>query len=123
MPNPDLPIVVEDHSDKVYHSGAYFFLFLLWFTFFKNRYFSSQQFDYKYGLKDIFRYNRSVALGAAALCFLIGIIIELAQGYLSSSRSMDFYDVVANTVGILFAALFLIAITYFWLGTEKSKAF
>lgn len=121
--NPDLPIVIEDHSDKVYHGGAYFLLFLTWFPFFKTRYFLVQQLELKYGLTDLFRFNRSIAIGTGILCFLIGVLIEFAQGYLAQNRTMDFYDVVSNTIGILFAAILMIAITRFWLGTEKSKAF
>ncbi|MGB5982743.1 MAG: VanZ family protein [Nonlabens sp.] len=122
-PNPDLPVVMEDHSDKIYHGNAYFLLFFAWYSFFKNRFFSVQQMKSKYVVRDLFRFNRSIAIGTGVLCFSVGVIIELAQGYLAQNRSMDFYDVIANTVGILFASLILKAITHFWLGTNKSKAF
>ncbi|BAO55144.1 hypothetical protein NMS_1135 [Nonlabens marinus S1-08] len=36
---------------------------------------------------------------------IIGGLIELGQGYFSEYRSMDVYDMMANTVGIIIAAL------------------
>jgi len=121
--NPDVPIVFEDHTDKIYHFVAYFLLTLSWFLFFKNRYLSTQ-FSFKtMTWNNLFYFERSIIIGAAALCFVIGAMIELAQGYLVINRSMEWDDLLANTVGILFAVLILFLIDKLLVKSSKKNAF
>ncbi len=75
-------------SDKYLHVFAYFVLSCVW-------YFSLQE-KIK---KPIFRYT------LISLIILYGIILEVLQGGITSYRTADLYDVLANTTGILLASL------------------
>ncbi|AJR03173.1 VanZ family protein [Siansivirga zeaxanthinifaciens] len=87
------PKVDISFFDKIFHSITYLVLTLLWFsTFFFN-----------------FNYKRSKALlYAAGFSSVFGIIIEVLQGVLTVNRSADIYDVLANSLGVLLAGLFII---------------
>ena len=54
------------------------------------------------------------------LAFIYGIIIEILQGELTTSRSADFKDVLANSVGILIGIL-LVFLAKPQLNALKSK--
>ncbi len=41
------------------------------------------------------------------VCFLYGLLMEVLQFLLTSYRSLELYDVFANTSGIIFAVLLL----------------
>ena len=47
----------------------------------------------------IFRTKRAWALSAVGLIFL-GIAMEFAQGFLTTTRMMDWHDALANTMGV-----------------------
>ena len=47
----------------------------------------------------LFRQKRTWILNAVALIFL-GIAMEFAQGYLTTTRMMDWHDALANTIGV-----------------------
>ncbi|WP_298882573.1 VanZ family protein [uncultured Polaribacter sp.] len=67
-------------SDKVYHLFAYFTLTICWlFSFHKKP---------------------SIKFKIVIACIVYGIIIEVLQHTLTKYRTGDFYDVLANTVGI-----------------------
>lgn len=121
--NPEVPIVFEDYTDKVYHLTAYFLLMISWFLFFKNRYLSTQFSAKRMLWADLFSFERSIIIGAATLCFIIGSIIELAQGYLVKNRSMEWDDVLANTVGILFATCILFLFDKLLIKSSKKNVF
>lgn len=78
-----------DHADKYGHALAYFVLTFLWiFHLQKNR-------------------ELTVALLlAGCFSFFYGIVIEILQGTLTSYRTISYYDVIANTIGILLAIVF-----------------
>ena len=79
--------------DKVVHFGIYFIFTLIWFGFFSGL-------DLKKNiLKEV--------LKASLLAFFVGISIELLQEFLRKSRFGDVYDVLANSLGILMAVVFL----------------
>ena len=82
-----------DPTDKMLHAGAYLFLALLWklYTLFQNT-------DFK-------RYTSNL-LWVAVACFLFGMLIEVLQGTLTSYRTPDWWDVLANSTGVLLAVLF-----------------
>ena len=42
---------------------------------------------------------------SGVVCFVYGILMELAQGFLTTYRSMDLKDAIANTTGIVFAVI------------------
>ena len=75
-------------SDKIYHLIAYFLLMLsLLYVFCK---------------KETFQKNvKYVILG----CIIFGIIIEILQGVITSYRTASYLDIVANTIGVLLAAV------------------
>ena len=79
MPPPALPSL-PDNSDKVEHLLAYFFLAAVAVQLFTGR-----------------RALWIVGIGLVVL----GIGIEVAQGALTSNRSADPHDALANTIGVL----------------------
>ncbi|MDB4098780.1 VanZ family protein, partial [Polaribacter sp.] len=40
-----------------------------------------------------------------ACCILLGVIIEISQSTLTSYRTGDYYDVIANSLGVLLGLL------------------
>ena len=77
-------------GDKYLHFTAYFGLTLLWY----------------FALKD--RINKKVFKFFVPLAIIIyGIILEVLQGGITNYRTGDFYDVVANTIGVLIAVLLI----------------
>ena len=77
------------HFDKIVHGISYFILTLSWF-------FATQNEFKKNSFKKIL----------VILLVLFGIIIEVLQGGLTTYRSADFFDVLANSLGIFLAAIF-----------------
>lgn len=69
--------------DKVFHFLAHFGL-----TFFWTLYFSS-------------KYKSQNTSKAFLISLIVGLLIEWAQSEFTSTRSADFYDVVANVLGAL----------------------
>ena len=77
VPGNSLPSIVSFH-DKVLHFAAYFVL-TLWFA----------------GL-----YRRGLYLFIAGVLFALGVALDMLQG-LTATRSLDWYDVVADVFGIV----------------------
>ena len=77
-----------DVSDKSLHSFAYFGLSLSWFFAIRK---SHSSFKFK------------ILIGFAI--FLLGILMEFLQGSITDYRTMDYFDVIANTVGIVLAVI------------------
>lgn len=75
-----------DNIDKIFHSLAYFFLALSWFFAVEKSH-------------SIFKYRIVVAF----LVIIFGIIIEVLQSSLTTYRTADYYDIMANSFGILIA--------------------
>ena len=82
-----------DPTDKMLHAGAYLFLASIWMLFliFKH--------------PDLQKYKANLLLVAFAT-FLFGMLIEVLQGTLTSYRTPDWWDVLANSTGIVLAVLF-----------------
>lgn len=87
------PIPVKN-GDKIGHCLAYFGFAAVWFSF----YFYSEKTGNDFG--------KSVLKGAC-FAFLYGVLMEGAQGLLTSYRMFDYYDVLANTSGIVLAMVLL----------------
>ncbi len=81
-------------SDKIGHLLAYFVFTVVWFLFFF------------YSEKQSGKFSKSW-IRAAVIAFLFGILMELLQALLTDYRSSDWYDVLANTSGIVFAVFVL----------------
>ncbi|GAA4276941.1 VanZ family protein [Aquimarina mytili] len=81
-------------SDKIAHCIAYFVFALVWFVFF----FFSNNGKTSF-IQSIVR--------TFIVCFFYGVLMESLQFLLTSYRSFEWFDVLANTSGIIFAVLFL----------------
>ncbi|MUP44512.1 VanZ family protein [Gramella sp. BOM4] len=84
-----------DPTDKMLHAGAYLFLTLLWKLFFVFK-----QSDFQ-------RYKANL-MWVAVACFLFGMLIEVLQGTLTSYRTPDWWDILANSTGVILAVIFFI---------------
>ena len=72
--------------DKLEHSFAYFVLAISWFYAF-----------YKKNGKDFFKLKIAIAL------FFYGVLIEGLQMCLTTYRTGDFFDLIANSSGVILA--------------------
>jgi len=81
-----MPSLGSSFDDKVFHAIAYFFLTLLSFNFLRTK------------------NEKNALLLSVVIAVIYGIIIELLQN-VTNTRVTDFYDVVANCVGIGLAIL------------------
>ncbi len=75
-------------SDKYLHALAYFVLSNIWFFAFQEKI-----------KKPLFKFAIIIIL------IFYGIILEALQGGITNYRTADFYDIVANTFGIMLATL------------------
>jgi VanZ family protein len=82
----NLLIPTVQNSDKFIHTTAYFLISLSWLLTFKQKY---------------------KVLKTSSLIFfsilLYGIIIEVLQKVITNYRQFDFFDILANLVGIIIA--------------------
>jgi len=78
------------NSDKIGHTIAYFTLSLSWFYVFKD--------------------NSKKRIITLFLLIIYGIVLEILQGTLTTYRTADFYDFIANTTGVLLAVF----VFYLW---------
>ena len=88
----NVPDIGISFGDKVFHFLAYFVLTLLCF------------FTFLYTFK--FK-NKKAIFFAAIFSVLFGMILEVLQENVTVSRSLDVYDIVANTCGALLASAVL----------------
>jgi len=91
----DLPTPKFDNSDKYMHSIAYLGLTLIWYIY----YFS----------KKSWRLVQIKSL--TVICLLIiafGIFIEVLQDKLTTYRTIDSLDVLANSIGVFIAFLVIL---------------
>ncbi|TXE06743.1 hypothetical protein ES711_12375 [Gelidibacter salicanalis] len=77
-------------DDKIYHSGAYFVLTILVYNYLNT-------------LK-----NKNALVFALAAAAIYGVLMELFQNYLTSTRTFDVYDMIANVFGAIFAVLLVV---------------
>ena len=89
----NLPDIKVSNGDKIFHLLSYLVLTFLWVN----------TFIYKFKLK-----KEQAIVYAGISCIAFGIIIEILQGSVTSYRSSDIYDVVANTCGVLIMVLIFV---------------
>ena len=85
------------HKDKIVHFVFYSVLTFLWSMAFKpsnKRKFSQQ-------------------LLVVVVCILLGMIIEVLQGYAGFNRSFEWLDIITNTIGAIFGYLICMKIRNF----------
>ncbi|MFD0989309.1 VanZ family protein [Mariniflexile jejuense] len=85
-----LPDIGISNADKIYHCLSYIILSLLWYNTLLH--------TFKLKSQQALRY-------ASGFSIIFGIVIEVLQGALTTSRAADVNDVVANSVGVLFTIL------------------
>ncbi|WP_342032615.1 VanZ family protein [Flavobacterium keumense] len=90
----DIPTVNIPNLDKFVHAFFYFVFTILWFLFFKKQVKKKNQFKFL----------------VVAVCFslLFGIGIEILQDKLTTTRSGDCFDVLANLIGTIIAFSFVL---------------
>ncbi|QNK77287.1 VanZ family protein [Winogradskyella undariae] len=82
-----VPSLGSSFDDKIYHIVAYLCLALVWGLYFK--YFKSKHLFLK-------------------LCFaaiFLGFMLELLQYLVTENRTYDTYDLIANSIGVVFGTL------------------
>ena len=87
----DTPVPELGISDKVMHGGAYFGLGLLWLFYV----------IYNYDFKNLI--VKILIVCGASIVF--GIFIEVLQDRLTSYRELDFFDILANSIGVIIAGI------------------
>ena len=104
---PQQDIVHVNNLDKIAHFCMYAgFCSVVWLEYFFSH-------------KAVSR--RRVIIGAVLAPILFSGLIEVAQGYMTSYRGMDFYDLIFNTIGVVFAFLFAMFFTRPWVEAYKAK--
>ncbi len=98
---PVKPFLNIPHFDKIVHFGLFFVFCLLLFRPFRKLKLNS----YIY---------------APAVSFFLAAALEFVQQTISSSRSSNFYDFIANTAGILASIVFF---RFFVSGRKWEKFF
>lgn len=84
-----IPSLGYSFDDKIYHLTAYFLFTILVYNFCK-------EIQLVYAL-----------LISAASVIIYGIIIEVLQEVMTSYRTLDVYDALANTLGVVFATVII----------------
>lgn len=96
VPSSDIPSVSIPHLDKLAHSFFHFVFTILWFLFFK---------------KQVKKRNQTKLLvGSVIFSLFFGIVIEVLQVRLTTTRNGDFFDVLANLSGAILAFVFLLIV-------------
>jgi len=88
----DFTEIAPSFSDKTYHFIAYSIFAWLWFN----------AFFYKLNQ----RKNKAFFM-AALLALVFGIVIEVLQREITSTRVFEFNDIIANVLGVLFSIIIL----------------
>ncbi|WNH14332.1 VanZ family protein [Thalassobellus suaedae] len=91
----NVPDIGVSFGDKIFHFLAYSLLTFLWFNTFL--------FNFNYKEKKAITY-------AAIISIVFGIVVEVLQEILTVYRTMDIYDVMANTSGVLVTVLVIVLI-------------
>ena len=86
-----IPKVKIVGSDKMIHFLFYLVFVILWGLAKKQIYF-----------------NRKYDFLIVVIAIIYGIIIEVLQSVLTSTRQADFYDVLANAIGAIFGLVILL---------------
>lgn len=84
-----IPEIGFSFDDKIYHFLAYAILTVLLYNYLRTTHI-----------------NHKIWV-ASGIAFIYGIIIEALQATVTSFRTPDYFDVIANTIGIVFVTLIL----------------
>lgn len=89
----NVPDIGVEFGDKIFHFLAYCVLTFLWFSAFSYNFY--------------FKRNKAI-IYSAIFSITFGIIIEVLQDTMTSYRSLDVFDIIANTSGVILVVLLLI---------------
>jgi len=87
IPKIDLGLNIKS-GDKFLHALAYFVLSIIWYFTLEKK------------LK-----NQGIKIFVILSLIFYGIILEALQGGLTNYRTADFFDVIANTIGVVLATI------------------
>src|SRR5690606_31008191 len=87
-----LPDTGISFADKIFHALSYAVLTFLWYN--------TLVFQFKMSATKALIY-------ASILAIIFGIIIEVLQGTVTRTRQSDVFDVIANSLGVLFLVFVL----------------
>lgn len=90
----DFPKVAVEKGDKIFHFLAYLVFTFLWYNTF------SKLFSAKFW---------KVIFITIVFSIAFGIIIELLQGSLTTFRTADYHDVIANSLGVMMAGILIVS--------------
>jgi VanZ family protein len=82
----DVDIIKINGNDKLYHCVCYAIMAFLWSLYFSQR-------------PERFKNKQKLYIASTIIAF--GIIIEYLQLFLTNYRSFDWWDVLANTIGVI----------------------
>ena len=89
----ELPEEAVKKGDKIFHFLAYILLTWLWFN----------------TISKYFKLNATIVIFITIIfCTTFGIIIEYLQSTFTSFRAADYKDVIANSIGVLTAAVIIL---------------
>ncbi|MFI8378486.1 VanZ family protein [Leeuwenhoekiella sp. NPDC079379] len=94
MPMPHVSNTPKD-SDKLIHLLGYFIFTIIWFLYF---FLGAKTKNFKQSL-----------IKCVGLSLVYGMLIEIVQGVATVSRSADFKDLIANSIGILTGVILIFA--------------
>lgn len=97
----NIPNITLPNIDKVVHFMFYFVFVFLWYRYF-------------FFIKKTKTRHLFVLVGIA---IIVGILVEMGQGYFTLTRQADVFDVVANSLGSIVGVFISIS----FLNKEKSK--
>ena len=86
------PKIEISHGDKIFHFLAYFIFTWLWFNTFLYRFH--------------FKKNKSILL-SILVSVTFGIVIEVLQHLITTSRGFDILDIFANILGVIISAFLI----------------
>jgi len=98
LPSSNLPrnrMINIPHLDKILHFGIYFILSLL----------------ILYETKIKTGKNKKIFILTGLFSFVLGLLIEIEQQYLISSRTGDLYDLLADILGSITGIFFFVFLT------------
>ena len=82
-----VPILGFSFEDKIYHLIAYAILAFLWISYFKVT------------------KRKSILKGLFIGLLAFGVILESIQHQINPNRTFDFYDLIANCLGVVFGTV------------------
>lgn len=84
-----IPSLGSSFDDKIYHFVAYFLFTVLVYNYCREK------------------KGKHIILISAISVIVYGIIIEVLQHVMTSYRTLDIYDALANALGVVFATLII----------------